>query len=569
VFIDARSVAPGAKIAADLCIVGAGAAGITFAQRLADSGIDICLLESGDLDFNWQTQALYEGRNVGLPYYALGFCQIRYFGGNTNGWGGWCRPFDPIDFRERSWVEHSGWPWGPETLAPYYPEAHRLCQIPSDDYDPERVVAALEARRGCVLPLDPEKLETTIYRFSAPTRFGQVYREAVRQAGSVRCYLNANVLAIRATSDATAVKHLEVGCLSGTRFTVTAKHFVLAAGGIENTRLLLLSNDVAPRGLGNDHDIVGRYFMEHPHTKRVLLASPPALSSALYGLAFHGRGVSARISLPEAVQEREELLNYSANIHAVYPGQEDDGWAAFRKLVLSLSQSRHTDPFIRFPPYGRKGLTLAQVSSILRRLDRVTVAAFLQLFEPAHWISGFLLESKCEQAPNPESRVTLDHPRDAFGLNRVKLDWRTLPIDRRSVIRGEEIVEGELRRLGIGQLAPLAPEENEAWPSNLEGGWHQIGTTRMHVDPRQGVVDADGRVHGLSNLYIASGSVFPTGSAAPPTLTVVALALRLADHLRQVVTHRERAIVQPARRSTLAAAAARLLTPPLSSRPST
>jgi choline dehydrogenase-like flavoprotein len=204
-----------------------------------------------------------------------------------------------------------------------------------------------------------------------------------------------------------------------------------------------------------------------------------------------------------------------------------------RKLVLSLSRSRSSDPFIRLPPFGRKRLTLRQLYDMVRQFDRMTIAAFLRLFQPDRFISGFVLESKPEQAPNPQSRVTLDDARDAFGLRRVKLDWRMLPIDRRTAVRGEEIVDAELRRLGIGAMAPLAPEHLEVWPDDLEGGWHQLGTTRMHEDPKEGVVDANGCVHGMSNLYIAGGSVFPTGGAAPPTLTIVALALRLASHLKQ------------------------------------
>jgi choline dehydrogenase-like flavoprotein len=523
----------GALIEADLCIIGAGAAGITIAQEFAGSAVRVCILESGDLDFNWQTQALYEGANVGLPYFGLDVCQIRYFGGNTNAWGGWCRPFDPIDFNHRPWVAHSGWPFPATELRAYYRQAHALCQIASDDYDLERAAAEIGDPRAKPLAFDPRKLESSIYRFSAPTRFGQVYREVLRKAPNVQCYLNANVLKIKTTDDARTATELTVGTFSGTRFSVVAKQFVLAAGGIENTRLLLLSNDVVTGGLGNQNDLLGRFFMEHPHTKRRLVARARTMPSALYGLTFRDRALSARLSLPVALQEQEELLNYSGNIHPVYFGHDTPGWLAFRKLVLSIDPARQSDPYVRFPPYGRRGLTLPEVFDIARQFDRVTLAAFLQYFQPDRFISGFVLESKSEQAPNPESRVTLDHPRDAFGLNRVKLDWRMLPLDRRTAVRSEEIIGEELQRLGIGTLAPLDPAEIEGWPANLEGGWHQIGTTRADDDPKRGVVDADGKMHGMANLFVAGSSVFPTAGAAPPTLTIVAMALRLAAHLRR------------------------------------
>ena len=551
-FIDARGVMTGALIEADLCIIGAGAAGITIAQEFVGSAVRVCILESGDLDFNWQTQALYEGANVGLPYFDLDICQIRYFGGNTNAWGGWCRPLDPIDFSHRPWVANSGWPFPATELRAYYRQAHALCQIASDDYDLERAAAEIGDPRARPLPFDPRKLESSIYRFSAPTRFGQVYREVLRKAPNVQCYLNANVLKIKTTDDARTATELTVGTLSGTRFSVVAKRFVLAAGGIENTRLLLLSNDVVTGGLGNQNDLVGRFFMEHPHTKRRLIARARTMPSALYGLTFRDRALSARLSLPVALQEQEELLNYSGNIHPVYFGHNTPGWLAFRKLVLSIDPGRQSDPYVRFPPYGRRGLTLPEVFDIARQFDRVTLAAFLQYFQPDRFISGFVLESKSEQAPNPESRVTLDHPRDAFGLNRVKLDWRMLPIDRRTVVRSEEIIGEELQRLGIGTLAPLGPSEIEGWPANLEGGWHQIGTTRADDDPKRGVVDADGKMHGMANLFVAGSSVFPTAGAAPPTLTIVAMALRLAAHLRRDLGLKQ----QPAARAEFAPPAA-------------
>jgi len=169
----------------------------------------------------------------------------------------------------------------------------------------------------------------------------------------------------------------------------------------------------------------------------------------------------------------------------------------------------------------------------VRQIDGTAIAGLLRLYQPNRFIKGFVLESKPEQAPNPDSHVTLDDARDAFGLRRVKIDWRMLPIDRRTVVRGEEIIDAELRRMGIGSLVPLPETEIEAWPDSLEGGWHQLGTTRMHADAEHGVVDPNSRVHGMSNLYIAGGSVFPTSGTAPPTLTIVALALRLAAHLKQ------------------------------------
>jgi choline dehydrogenase-like flavoprotein len=531
-FVDGRQIGRDTTIESDICIVGAGAAGLTIACQFAHSQTHICLLESGDLDFSWQTQALYEGRNVGLKYFDLDVCQIRYFGGNTNAWGGWCRPLDAIDFSNRPWVAGGGWPFSLAELEPYYRAAHAVCQIPEPEYGVDEIARRLGAKP---LPFDPAKLEATVYQFSPPTRFGQVYRDVISRARNITCVLNANVLGITLTPHARETREVSVGCLGAAGFRVKARHFVLAAGGIENARLLLLSNDIAANGIGNRYDLVGRYFMEHPHTMRLLSSTQRPAAFRFYGIGFRKRALSVRLSLPAAVQAAEGLLNYSANVHPAYFGHSSAAWIAFRKLVLSLDPRRRCDPYVRFAPYGKKSVSLAQFYAMMRRFDKTVAAAFLHLFQPNGLVSGFILESKSEQAPNWHSRVSLQQERDAFGLNRVQLDWRTLPIDRRTVIRGEAIIDQELRRLGIGALAPLHPSEAENWPANLEGGWHQIGTTRMHADPHRGVVDADGKVHDIANLFIAGSSVFPTSGAAPPTLTIVAMALRLADHLKRAM----------------------------------
>ena len=533
-FIDGREVEAGAEIGAQICIVGAGAAGITLACEFAQSGLDVCLLESGGLEFDWAPQDLYRGENVGFPYYALDFCQMRYFGGNTNAWGGWCRPLDVSDLRHRPWIENSGWPFDLTELEPYYRDAHQLCQLPSTDYSPEEWIKKVHSPKAKLLAFDPKRVETTIYQFSPPTRFGVVYRERIRQSKNVRCFIHSNALRIKTGPTLGMATHLVVASRPGAEFSVSANLFVLAAGGTENPRLLLMSNDVAPNGIGNDYDLVGRYFMEHPHTRRRVIAMNHRAPIGFYGLAFHRRYVSARFALPWELQQREQLLNYSGNIHPIYRGHDSEGWIALRKLVLRCTRSRSTDPFLRFPPYGEKRITGADFFRIARQLDKATLAAFLQLLQPTRFVDDFVLESKSEQAPNPDSRITLQRERDAFGQNRIRLDWRMLPIDRQTVCRGEEILDQELQRLAIGRLEPLPANGATRWPDNLEGGWHQLGMTRMHADPKRGVVDADGRVHGLGNLFIAGGSVFPTSGAAPPTLTIVALALRLADHLRSV-----------------------------------
>jgi choline dehydrogenase-like flavoprotein len=481
--------------------------------------------------------SLYTGENLGHPYWRLDECQFRAFGGNTNCWGGWCRPLDEIAFENRSWIPHSGWPFSARELDPYYGPAHKILQIQSASYDLDAVISGVTEAK--ILPLNSERFETHLYRFSPPTRFRHTYFDDIDKSNNIRCFIHANVTNMKTNTDGREVEQIVISCFNGKQFSIRATVFVLAAGGIENARLLLNSRDHLTCGLGNCHDLVGRFFMEHPHTKRRII---PIIKSpiSLYGLNYYyhgsrpGHGFSARLSLTPSQQEHEKLLAYSANIHSFYLGCEGEGWLALRKVVLTLSNERKGDPFLRFPPYGLKRIMLRDIWQIVRTLPQTTVAGFLSLFQSDWFLKGYMLESKSEQAPNPDSRVILQSEKDAFGLNRVALDWQTLPIDRYTVIRAEEILETELRRLNIGTLEPLAPEELTEWPKRgLEGGWHQLGTTRMSDDPRQGVVDRHCRIHGISNLFVTGGSVFPAVGAEPPTLTIVALALRLAAHLKQ------------------------------------
>ncbi|HEU4616718.1 MAG TPA: FAD-dependent oxidoreductase, partial [Gammaproteobacteria bacterium] len=308
--IDARGVAEGTRLDADVCIIGAGAAGITLARELAGGPLDVCLLESGGLTPDARTQALYEGKNVGWPYYSLDALRLRFFGGTTNHWGGVCRPLDDIDFAARSWVPSSGWPFGKAELDPYYRRAHEVCQLGPYDYD----VAAIEDASRQRFHLDAARLETTMCQYSPPTRFGQVYREALERAPNVRTYLYANAVDLVPVESGRALSHVQAATLEGARFTVHARRFVLATGAIENARLLLASNGNRAGGLGNDHDLVGRFFMEHlSFPAGLLVPTMPGAAFKLYTQhsamrGGHGFG-QAHLSLPEAVLRRERLLN--------------------------------------------------------------------------------------------------------------------------------------------------------------------------------------------------------------------------------------------------------------------
>jgi choline dehydrogenase-like flavoprotein len=490
--IDARSIEDGAEIDCDVCIVGAGPAGITVARELDESGVRVCMLESGGPSPEPRTQELNDGESVGGRYKAsgveagdtVGFSRVRVLGGTTNHWGGWCRPLDPIDFDERPGVPDSGWPIRRDELEPHYARAQAVCRLGPASYD-----AAHWARRsGARLLPVARPVVSEVYQLSAPRRFGDIYRGALMRSRRIRVLLHANVVNIAADADAGRIERVRAATLTGTRFEVRARRFVLAAGGIENARLLLASNDVRPGGIGNGHDLVGRYFADHPHTLIGHVAGPLAPQLAFY--RFHpvaGTTVRGALTTAEGFVRSEGLLRFSLTIEKLRP-----------------------EPL---PPLTDGVLDLLRATGGTdRELDTA-------------------LYMRAEMAPNRDSRVTLsDKDRDALGMPRVRVDWRLGDLDIASIKRSLDAVAQAFGRGGVGRVYRTFAHD-DSLSEALIGGSHHMGTTRMHGDPRRGVVDADCRVHGISNLFVAGSSVFPTVGFSNPTLTIVALALRLAERL--------------------------------------
>lgn len=485
--IDARSIDDGAEVESDVCVVGAGAAGITIARELDRGGLRVCVLESGGLKREEATQKLYEGESVGGRYRvggldpsrALDFTRLRWFGGTTNHWGGWCRPLDAIDFEQRPGVPDSGWPITRAELEPHYVRAHDVCRLGPPEYN-----AAVWARRARRKPFPVGgPIANEVYQVSAQPRFAEAYGDDLRRSRGVRVVLHANAVGLAAARDASRIERVRVATLSGRRFDVRARSVVLAAGGVENARLMLVSNDVRPRGIGNDRDLVGRYFSDHPHGVVALIAYPERLDLGFFNYRrIRGTGLLGALATTEEFARAEGLLRFSATFQA------REGRSELEPGVLELLRLTG-----RGDPRGSFGAVY----------------------------------SRSEMAPNRDNRVTLADTKDALGLPRIRVAWRVGELERRSIIASSEALGAVLGRAGA-RLFSFPGRDESAWEQELRGGSHHVGTTRMHDDPRRGVVDADCRVHGVQNLFVAGSSVFPTTGWSNPTLTIVALALRLA-----------------------------------------
>jgi choline dehydrogenase-like flavoprotein len=543
---DARDLPDGTELTSQLCIIGAGAAGISLALQFRNSGIDVLLLESGGLAAEPSTQSLYEGHVQDEHLHSpLDRYRQRRFGGTTTIWGGRCMPFDPIDFEVRDYLPHSGWPIGLADLMPFYPQANRLCEAGPFNYRVPDVAGS--GGRPMIRDFHSDNFSTDrLERFSCPTDFGARYGHKLASAANITLMLHANVTSIGLDPTGGRVESLTIRTLEGKQAIVRAGEFVLAAGGLESARLLLASRDVHRNGIGNAYDVLGRYYMCHIAGTIGTLRIDRPLGDVHHGYDIDSEGVywRRRLALREGVQKRQGLANFIARLH--HPRIIDP---VHRSGVLSLLYL--AKPFIpyeyakRLHGEGQEGIGVwcRHVLNVARTPQDAFGFAWHMLRDrklaerkfPSIIVRSranlFSLDFHAEQAPNPESRVTLAGDRDALGMLRLLVEWRYTRGDVESVSRTLALLAADLEAQGIGRFDyDPASVEAEMTRYGAYGG-HHIGTVRMGASPRYSVVDAHCRVHGVANLFVASAAVFPTSSQANPTLTIVALALRLAAHL--------------------------------------
>lgn len=517
-----REVDPPDVIESDLCIIGAGAAGIVLAREFIDTSLNVLVVESGGLDFEQATQDLYGGQlGEGLPYTLAG-SRMRFFGGSTNCWTGFCAPLQESDMMSRPWVRLSGWPFGPDQIRPYYTRAQSLLDLGEYRYSTDQV----EGEGGPLWHLAPGRLENKIWQRSSPSRFGQKFREELRAARNLRVLLHANALELLPGGGPGEVGGIRLASLEGKRTIARARRIVLATGGIENARLMLASRSAWDHGIGNDRDLVGRFFMEHPFCigASVRPRGDPRWIERYAAFDLPSGGIAtAGIGPTPAAQKELAILNAAVTFGLGRP-DPDAGYMALSRIRKQLSAAEAPEA--------------EDLWYVVRDLDDVGRGVCSRIRGERYstpQVDSELLSVvlHLEQAPDPESRVTLSTERDALDQPRARLDWRLGEAEWRTARACVELVAGELGRLELGRtriddwLQSTSPD----W-SSVGGKFHHMGTTRMSGDPSRGVVDANGEVHGVSGLYLAGSSVFPTCGFANPTLTIVALALRLAAHLR-------------------------------------
>jgi choline dehydrogenase-like flavoprotein len=535
--VDAARLAPGSELASEVVVVGAGAAGVTLALELARLGREVLLVEGGVRDPEPAIQALHEIEAVGRPMRPGYLPRLRQLGGTCNLWAGRAMRLTPEDLEARPAVPDGAWPIPCAELEALYPEAERILGLPGpgafaasswfDRASPdERALLA----DGCLVP-------TVSLWAVRPRRFARDFRRQLEDSPRIRLVLRAQAVGLREHPDGRRIEAVELRVPDGPSLVARGRAVVLACGGLENARILLLSRGRSAAGIGNAHGLVGRFFMDHPRAVwgRVELR-PGAALGLLRGRPIAGGKVQLGLAAAPAQRAADGLLHHYLTLESEQSSYARERYDVAVQVAKRVLRRGHAGSRLDF-----RGLLAGRTPDMVYLLTPKEILphwAYRALWNlrermpsPAR-AERLVLVHFCEQPLDPESRVTLSDRRDALGLPVLRLDWRIQPAVTRAMDELCRLLGGALARTGTGRLLP---EEGEP---RFTDASHHMGTTRMGVDPRTSVVDPQGRVHGLDNLWIAGSSVFPSGGHANPTLTIVALALRQARRIAALASAR-------------------------------
>lgn len=495
----------------DVCIIGGGIAGITLAMYLKKE-LNILLLEGGGLDYSQESQEIYKGKNIGWNYPALDECRLRCLGGSSHIWGGWCANLSEFDFKEKDYIKYSGWPIEKKDLDPFFQEACSVLDLP--------LKTQVRYFKGWTDKLESKNDDfySDSFRFSysyPPTNFKVKYESELKKRKNVHCYVNANLTDMVLADNLSSVQNIEVKNYRNGVFRASAKVFVLATGGIENARLLLNFNKQVKNGIGNENDLVGRFFSDH-----IRISAGYFILEDPIKKVFHTEKESdayvfsaSRATPTEKLQKKEKILAASVMISPAYKLYNTSFSKSFKEKLKDLVCS-HEYMQKQFEEFLDKDLDCRN------------------LYDGQIGLNS-------DHAPNPSSRVTLGVTTDQFGLKHAVLDWQFSEVDVRSNKLAALYFAKRFAQIGLGRI-----KLNDWFLSNKTGfaregsseakdECHHIGTTRMSLSAKTGVVDSRQKVFGIGNLYIAGSSVFPTSGYVNPTFTIVQMTLRLADYLNK------------------------------------
>jgi len=538
----------GTPLEAGICIIGAGAAGLTLACELDGSGIKVLLLEAGGLRPDpAASDDVYRG-SAEAPHPNPAEFRRVVFGGTTGTWGGRCVPFDPIDFEKRDYVPGSGWPISYDEVARFYPRAMEYCDAGAFDFSVARSLPPRGGRSGAKAPLptipglndESVILADRIERYSLPTDFGKRYRTKIARSANVSALLNARCVALHRGAGEQKIASVSVADRGGTRREVSAQIFVLAVGGIEATRLLLLS-EIQSGSLG-------RFYACHFENTLGRVVVKRGEAAFDFEKTLDGVYCRRKLQFTPGAQRQHHLLNSAFRLH--FPSYSDASHGSAVLSTIYLAKSTLIREYQSILQHGTEAAVqspaAAHVRNVLFGMPALGKFAYQWLFQrqlaarklPYTLVKNrdgsYPLEFNSEQTPQASSRITLGDEADRDGLRRVRVEWRLCEEDAQAAERGFLLLQDVLREHSDCRLeidpAGLLPAMRRSVPL----GGHHMGTARMASSAHDGVVDVNCALFELPNLFVASAAVFRTNSHANPTLTIVALALRLAEHLKSL-----------------------------------
>ncbi len=546
--LDARELTHGQVIESDVCVIGAGPAGTTLSREFLGTDISVNLLESGGEKYDHEVHCLSEGTLSGELYEPLESTHLRRIGGTANNWilqmtdnqyGYRYTPLDEIDFEPREALPHSGWPIKKSDLDPYYARVQEVCEIGPYHYSSE-----YWARNEMMtLPLPKEKALNSAFLFGPTRKFTKDFPEQMASSQNVNIYAHATIVELISSEDGARIETALVRTFEGKEIYFKAKQFVISANALQTPRLLLNSKRHQPNGIGNQHDNVGRYYMDHnlvpsgnfvPHDPKLIN------KMGFYDMqSIEGASVLGRINLSPKIMRDEGLRNFAAMLFPIPWSQADldamNSVAAlkfhftFNYRHLPKGLGTHLVNIFR----GRNRLFRAVYESIRYKvpvLMGLGRGGWSRMANNEKKYNRLELLALIEQSPNPNNRVTLTEEKDGLGCPRIKVHYTWSPEDLASIVRAQKIMGEALVETGLGNYEP--PKLPIDSVRTLTGTHHMMGTARMSDDPRHGVVDRNCRVHGVRNLFIAGSATFATGGYANPTLTNLALSIRVADQVK-------------------------------------
>lgn len=506
------------SLSCDVCIIGAGAAGLTLAHELSGGPLKVVVLESGGQTAEPEPQTLSQGVVSGTRYTGHFEGRVRAVGGTTTKWGGQVLPLSPSDFAPRSWISDSGWPISYETVAPFYSRAVKLLGLDDSGFG-----SRLAEEIGAELPPTvSNELRPFFSKWLREPNLWVALGQRIRSAPNVTLVVHATVTTI-ALEDQQRAGLVVARTLDGATLTVRPRTVILATGALEVARLLLANTQNRASGLGNENDLVGRYLQDHPGGALGLVEAADDAATQRAFNVYHRSGVryTLRFGLTPEAQKRHGVANAAANL--MFFPRPGSGFVAAKEAYRDLRAGRlHMRTFSNLFRATRELPSVARAGFHFLRGRTYTPAPVVRLM------------GSVEQEPNRESRVTLARELDRLGVPRLDIRWRLTELTHHTARTLAETAKATLEATGIGSvmLEPWLTSGGDEWRAKLGDHYHQIGTARMHDSPRHGVVDSHCRLHSVNNVYVASSAVFPTGGHSNPTLTIIALAIRLADRLK-------------------------------------